>query len=554
MKIAIYSRKSVFTGKGESIENQIEMCKNYCKNYFKNENLEYMIYEDEGFSGKNINRPKFQKLLSDIKLSDIDILICYRLDRISRSVANFSSTLELLQKHNVNFISIKEQFDTSTPMGRAMIYIASVFAQLERETIAERIKDNMIQLAKMGKWSGGQLPLGFISEKVSYMNEEMKEKSFVKLVLVDEELDIIKLIYNSYLIKGSILSVVKELNDRGYKSKTGTNFELTGVKRILKSPLYVKSNKDTNEYLKNKGYNVFGTPNGNGYLTYNKKNSKAKNDKSEWIVAVSSHTGLISFNDWLKVQRTLDRNIEKSKELSNRAGTGCNTTLFSGLLKCGKCGSNMVIKYNSKNRKTGENYIYYICSNKEKEYGNDKCDCPNLRTDLVDPKILENIKLYNKETILEIYKERLKELTSDKKVISTLSTQLDKKELQVHNLIMQLSNSPNKDVSNMLMNEISTMNDEITILKQKLENTSSQNKYTKETITEIKNLVDSFLKFDSCINITDDINEKRLLIKSITERVIYDFENKNFHVKFFGIDSTQLDSTCKSLDCYLYSS
>ena len=149
--IAIYSRKSIFTEKGDSIENQIELCKNYCRSHLNFNNIEFFIYEDEGFSGKNLNRPKFKELITDVKNNKFNYLVCYRLDRISRNVADFSSTLELLQEHNVNFISIKEQFDTSTPMGRAMIYIASVFAQLERETIAERVKDNIHKIEKMGK-------------------------------------------------------------------------------------------------------------------------------------------------------------------------------------------------------------------------------------------------------------------------------------------------------------------------------------------------------------------------------------------------------------------
>ncbi|WP_297430759.1 recombinase family protein, partial [Clostridium sp.] len=127
MIAAIYSRKSKFTGKGESIENQIQMCREYSNTNLKNKNItEFLIYEDEGFSGGNTNRPEFQKLMEDAKSKKFDILICYRLDRISRNVADFSSTLELLQNNNIDFISIREQFDTTTPMGRAMIYIASV--------------------------------------------------------------------------------------------------------------------------------------------------------------------------------------------------------------------------------------------------------------------------------------------------------------------------------------------------------------------------------------------------------------------------------------------
>jgi len=169
-KVAIYSRKSKFTGKGDSIENQIEMCKEYVSSHLS-KNVEYIIYEDEGFSGSTLYRPKFLKLMEDIKLKKINILACYRLDRISRNVADFSQTLEILIRNNVDFISISERFDTSSPMGKAMIYIASVFAQLERETIAERVKDNMLEIAKNGKWTGGRIPLGFISKKIKYADE-----------------------------------------------------------------------------------------------------------------------------------------------------------------------------------------------------------------------------------------------------------------------------------------------------------------------------------------------------------------------------------------------
>lgn len=525
MEIAIYSRKSVYTGKGESIENQIDLCKSYCERNFIDKEIKYTIYEDEGFSGKNVNRPKFQKLLNDIKTKNISILICYRLDRISRNVADFSSTLELLQKYNVNFISIKEQFDTITPMGRAMIYIASVFAQLERETIAERVKDNMLQLAKMGKWSGGQLPLGFNSEKIIYMNEKMKSKSFAKLAPTSEELDIVKFIYKNYLIKSSLLNTVNELTRLGYKTKTGTNFEITGVKRILKSPLYVQSDLSTHKYLRDNNYDVFGIPNGNGYLTYNKKS-----DKENLIVAVAAHKGIIPSFDWLCVQKKLDCNKKKYKFTSNRCGTGSNNALFSGILKCGKCNSNMVIKYNGINNKTGENYIYYVCGSNAKKTTDSKCDCPNLRSDLVDSIIIENIKLYSKEALLEIYKELLN--SSNKKALTNLNLQLSKKELQVHNLIIQLSNSPNQDISNMIMNEINKINEDVSLIKQNLENINVEDKPFKESMDELNSIKDNIVKFNSYIDEAKDINVKRSLIKNILEKVTYDPHRNQFRIKF----------------------
>ena len=130
MNIAIYSRKSKFTGKGESIGNQIEMCQDYIKLHYPNEQHIISVFEDEGFSGKNLNRPQFQKMISIEKSNPFDLIIVYRLDRISRNVGDFANLIEELNNFNTAFICIKEQFDTSTPMGRAMMNIAAVFAQL----------------------------------------------------------------------------------------------------------------------------------------------------------------------------------------------------------------------------------------------------------------------------------------------------------------------------------------------------------------------------------------------------------------------------------------
>ena len=157
--IAIYSRKSKFTGKGESIGNQVELCKEYIKVHYGEEALrDAVIYEDEGFSGGNLNRPAFKEMMTAVKKRKHKAIIVYRLDRISRNISDFSGLIEELSYLNVAFISIREQFDTGSPMGRAMMYIASVFSQLERETIAERIRDNMHELAKTGRWLEVQRP------------------------------------------------------------------------------------------------------------------------------------------------------------------------------------------------------------------------------------------------------------------------------------------------------------------------------------------------------------------------------------------------------------
>ncbi|MFR3755417.1 MAG: recombinase family protein [Enterocloster sp.] len=200
MRIYIYSRKSVYTGKGESVENQIEMCREYISAKIpESDKAEIVVYEDEGFSAKNTNRPQFQKMLRDIKLNKPEYVVCYRLDRISRNVSDFSSLIEDLNSYNISFVCIKEEFDTSKPMGKAMMYIASVFAQLERETIAERVRDNMLMLARTGRWLGGTTPTGFTSEKIQEIIIDGKIKTSCKLKDNPEELKTIDCILEKFL-------------------------------------------------------------------------------------------------------------------------------------------------------------------------------------------------------------------------------------------------------------------------------------------------------------------------------------------------------------------
>ena len=146
---AIYVRQSKDKKDSLSIKGQIDLCRHECSHPES-----ALIYEDKGFSGKNTDRPEFQRMMQDIKTgrNGITKVIVYKLDRISRSILDFSNMMDTFGKLGVEFSSATEKFDTSTPMGRAMMFIASVFAQLEREVIAERIRDNMIELAKTGRW------------------------------------------------------------------------------------------------------------------------------------------------------------------------------------------------------------------------------------------------------------------------------------------------------------------------------------------------------------------------------------------------------------------
>lgn len=540
-KVAIYSRKSIFTGKGESIENQIEMCKDYYLKHY-DDDVEFLIYEDEGFSGGNTKRPKFQEMLTDIKAKKFNTLICYRLDRISRNVADFSSTLELLQNNNIDFISIKEQFDTSSPMGRAMVYISSVFAQLERETIAERVRDNMLQLAKTGRWLGGQEPFGFNSKRVSYIDENFNERSLMVLSPLKDESEIIEKIYLKYIELQSITQVVNWLQDNKYKGKNGGEWGTTQVQRILSSPLYVKSSDKTHAYIKSLGINVFGEANGNGYLTYNKTRKMViDRDITEWIYATAKHSGIIDSDKWLMVQTILTKNKHKKVK---RLGTGSrNSALLTGILKCSKCGSNMIVKQGHKSKKEeGKRYDYYVCSKKDNSRGQ-KCDNKNIRTDRLDKIVISQVSAYNRETLhLKLSKllDESKNTDNVNNKLTSIKLEIEEKETKISNLIKQLSSAPNEIVSGYIMQEVDKLSSEINKLKLEQKNIKDDKKAYDYDLENLKIIIRMLEEFDENFEITDDIAKKRLMIQTILNNATWNGDTLEAEITMFGEDKKKL--------------
>ena len=152
---AIYTRQSVEKTDSISIESQIEFCK------YETRGNPHKEYIDRGYSGKNTSRSAFGELFLDIQQGKVSRVIVYKLDRISRSILDFANMMETFQKHDVEFVSSTEKFDTSTPIGRAMLNICIVFAQLERETIQKRVADAYYSRCKKGFYMGGRIPYGF---------------------------------------------------------------------------------------------------------------------------------------------------------------------------------------------------------------------------------------------------------------------------------------------------------------------------------------------------------------------------------------------------------
>lgn len=202
---AAYARQSVEKKNSLSIKGQLDLCTR------TSGNSSLLMYSDQGYSGKNTDRPDFQRLLKDIKADKISKLYVYRLDRFSRSIADFGQLWNVLQAHSVEFVSVTENFDTSTPMGRAMLHIIMVFAQLERETTAERVKDNYDSRAALGSWPGGPAPYGYCNGRTSTGSPT--------LVPNMEQLETVRRIFEKYAEEGATLKSVADMLNRARRCR-----------------------------------------------------------------------------------------------------------------------------------------------------------------------------------------------------------------------------------------------------------------------------------------------------------------------------------------------
>ena len=540
--IAIYSRKSKFTGKGESIGNQVELCKEHIRNLFGEEYIERcVVFEDEGFSGGNLMRPAFQKMMADVRKHKFKAIVVYRLDRISRNISDFAGLTDELNKLGVSFVSIREQFDTSSSMGRAMMFIISVFSQLERETIAERIRDNMHELAKTGRWLGGNTPLGFKSEAVSKVTVDGKARKSFKLVPVAEEADIPKMIFDLYTGTDSLTAVEAELLRRRIKTKQGKDFTRFAIKAILQNPVYMVADEDAYRYFTERHADVCfpreafdGTY---GIMAYNRTDQEKGRTTvllpvDAWIIAIGQHPGFVPSKQWIKVQESLDRNKSKGYRKPRN-----NEALLTGLLFC-SCGDRMYPKLSQRVTADGEPIYTYVCKMKERSK-RQRCNRRNASGNILDAAIIEQIKSLTEQGssfITQLEKSR-RFYTGDREQyesqLTSLRSEFADNEKAINGLIDSLGMASDSAVKPRLI--------------KRIEELSETNRNIENRIHELEGLVDTNALSDAEFDLlrqmlavfrtsvdTMSVEEKRAAIRTVVRKVIWD--GANAHVILFGAD------------------
>ena len=301
---------------------------------------DYDVFEDAGYSGKNVERPAFQEMMRRCRLGEFSHVLVWKIDRISRNLVDFSLLYEELKKLNVSLVSKNEQFDTSTAMGEASLKILLVFAELERKTTSERVAATMLTRAKEGKWNGASVPYGY------EYNAETKYP-----VLNEKEAEVVKAIFSNYASMRSLVKVVKWLMDNGYTAKHGGKWFATTVKQIINNPFYI------------------------GILRYNLKHhaTRKSNAPEDVIVVENAHPALIDKALFEKCNRIMATNSSfLNKEGKHK--TVSHTHIFAGLLKCGCCGRSLKAQIKRVNV-SGIRFTSYACASRFSE-NTKPCDNP----------------------------------------------------------------------------------------------------------------------------------------------------------------------------------
>lgn len=239
---AVYVRKSTdenLQGDFTTLDNQAE----YCRSFIRTREpmgwrVYHEVYSDAGFSGKNMERPALQKLIEDARRGRFQVVVCYKYDRLTRNTRDFLEMLSIFEKQGIDFVSVTQPIDTTSPVGRLMRSILMEFAQFEREMIAERTRDKLGAMIKKGKWTGGPPPMGYDRDRASK-----------KLVVNEVEAEVVREMFQTYIKTGSLSATASRLNGRGWrmklreglkgKSRGGGRFFKTNLNHLLRNPIYI---------------------------------------------------------------------------------------------------------------------------------------------------------------------------------------------------------------------------------------------------------------------------------------------------------------------------
>ena len=459
---------------GYSITEQSKRLTKYCEAH---DWKKYKIYSDPRYSGANMNRPALKQMLNDVEEGKLDKILVYKLDRLSRSQKD---TLYLIEDkflaNDVDFSSMHENFDTSTPFGKAMIGILAVFAQLEREQIKERMVMGREARAKEGYFTGnGAPPYGY-----DYINHE--------LIINDYESMAVRRIYDLAKQGHASWNIAKILTEEGYKPRHSTWIPKT-IAKIITSRIYI------------------------GDVSFSKKWYKGRHDP------------IISIDDYNLVQQKLEMRSKTSKPYPRNSGKA--NTYLGGLLYCGRCGKKFY-KQSSSNKKNGTYtyYWYYKCYGRtHHKYAHmaTMCTNPFYRIDELDEKIFNEVKKLYLDP--EYFKEIIAEDPEEKDNSKAIKEEIKRIDLQISKLMDLYA------VGSLPMDLIQKKIDDLDAHKSALQS-QIEAEVNKKDRKKLLLRVEKTIKSIPQILEEGSFEDKRNLLEDLIERIVLDGDDIEIHWNF----------------------
>lgn len=548
--VAIYARKSRITNKGDSIGVQFKQCEEYAKRELNlDEDYTFLEYEDKGLSGYYSDRPDFQRMLHDIEMGKIRAVVCYKLDRIGRKTSDLLRLLDFLEKHKVDLLICSNNINTASGVSKIFIQIFAVVAEFERDTLTERITDNMMELAKDGRWLGGNTPTGFTVRRVKTGSGKNKS-AYSYLESIPEEKAMIQKLYEIFTATRSIKKTADKMNELGYRTKVGSKFNTSTTRLLLKNPVYCTADESAyNYFLEHNGGlcgDISDFDGQHGISAYNKTDQEKFEDVdstfispkfvqlmsqkplSEWIISVGRHEGFISSRQWIDTQNMLDDIAEKY----NRPHRKTNA-LLAGLVYCPHCGKRLRVISESNRWTNGKPRFKYVCPG----YRAGECTFRAVDGVLLDEFVVKQLSQLADEDS-EYFEKLLNQKASDifsssqnEKELSDLRKKKAQLETAIANQVKNLREADDS-LKRFIQEDVKALTDELSeteTLLQKLEDSRQSQMYAIRDIEEIKERLLSFGKYAE--NAAPDVIVT--LIQTFVERIYITDENDERHCHIF---------------------
>ena len=488
IRCAVYTRKSTEEGLEQEF-NTLDAQRECGEAYIKSQVAEGWQclpdrYDDGGFSGANTDRPALKRLLADIEAGRIDTVVVYKVDRLSRSLLDFAKMMDVFERHHVAFVSVTQQINSATSMGRLMLNVLLSFAQFEREIIGERTRDKIAAARRKGKWSGGHQILGYDVDA-----------KHCKLVVNEAEAVRVRAIFALYLEHEGLVPVVQALQQRGWTTKQWTTrkgqrrggrpFTKTNLHKLLTNPAYVGKVRH------------LGT------------------------LYDGEHAAILTPDLWQRTQLLLQRNGHGGTRARNQFGA-----LLKGLLRCVPCGCAMTPAHSTKK---GKRYRYYVCTAAQKK-GWDSCPSKSIPAGEIEQFVVEQIRCIGNDRSLlaETFaaacaqtEARVAELTAQRGLVER---DLQHWQADIHALVTREASTPD-------LSRLADLHERVRLGERRLNEMQAEiNALSAQQVTETE--VEQALSVFGPVWDSLTPREQAQVVQSLVERVDFDGRENKLSITF----------------------